>query len=89
MLLCVSYAAALPGFRGRTLSQAAATNSLTFPPLCKCDRDPSHSPYRLALTTPASRQYCFVVNNDKPCDPKEYCCKTDVGKIEINVGELL
>lgn len=66
----------------RSLQQAAS-----FPPLCKCDRDPSHSSYYMTMATPQPRTTCFTVQNDSPCDPKLKCCRTAMSKVEFKVGE--
>ena len=63
-----------------------------FPPNCSCDRNPTHSPYRLDLSTlPPSgglNEYCFTITDTFPCDPTKKCCVGQgVEKVELDVGE--
>lgn len=61
----------------------------TFPPLCLCDTDRTHSPYRLqfsgSLATDTGSVTCFTVYT-VPCNPDIHCCNQDMNKIEFDIG---
>lgn len=72
---------------GRSLLQ----NPTPFPPLCNCDRNPLHSPYRLAYGSSSSSAavnvMCYTVTL-YACDPKWKCCRgQDLHKAEFDVSE--
>ena len=61
-----------------------------FPPHCKCDVVPTHSPYRLMFKSSVAivggSVSCFDVYT-VPCDASIYCCVQDLWKVEYDIGE--
>lgn len=73
-------------FLAGSITLTGGGTSKLFPPGCKCDRVPTHSPYRLGLEKIEGGKLCFTVNT-VACDSKWKCCNEDLYKFELGVSE--